>query len=58
MLGGVTHPTDGYPASSEAYTGYAAASARACGVPVRRMGPRRWAFLSNLLEMGWSSAQI
>ena len=29
---------------SEAYSRYAATSARAGGVPVRRMGPRRWAF--------------
>ena len=36
-----THPLDGYPGPSEAYTGYAAASARASGVPSRRLGPRR-----------------
>ena len=33
----------------KAYFRYAAASARAGGVPVRRMGPRRWAFFNSLL---------
>ena len=55
--GGVTHPADGYPARCEAYL--ARTSQRrthrpdgypARGVPVRRMGPCRWAFFSSLLE--------
>jgi hypothetical protein len=49
MQGGVTHPPDGYPGSSEAYAGYAAAKARTSGVPIQKMGHRRWAVFSSLL---------
>jgi len=42
----------------KAYAGYAAASARARGVPVRRMGPRRWAFFSGLLGVGGFDREI
>jgi len=49
MQDGVTHPADGYPGPSEACFRYAAMSARAGGVPVRRMGPRKWAVFSSLL---------
>ena len=50
MQGGVTHPPDGYPGPSEAYSGYAAASAR---VSQRS----RWAFFSSLLEYQASRRQ-
>jgi hypothetical protein len=33
MQGGVTHPPDGYPGPSEAYSRYAATSARVSGYP-------------------------
>jgi hypothetical protein len=48
--GGITQPSDGYPGPSEAYSWYAATSARAGGVPIRRMGLRRWAFFSSLFR--------
>jgi hypothetical protein len=41
-------PTAG---GSEAYSGYAAASAPACRVPIRRMGTPQMAFLSSLLNV-------
>ena len=40
---------------SEAYWRYAAESAEAGGVPVRRMGHRRWAFFSSLLMLAPSA---
>jgi hypothetical protein len=54
MLGGVTHPSDGYPGRGtprrwvQAYFRYAATSAQALGAPSRRLGHRRWAFFSSL----------
>jgi hypothetical protein len=49
MQGGVTHPPDGYPPRRETYLRVRRSAAGARGVPVRRMGHRRWAFIGSLL---------
>jgi hypothetical protein len=46
--GGGTHSPNGYPPRREAYLRVRRSVAGARGVPVRRMGLRRWAFFSSL----------